>query len=92
MHKQHTIEIPVAIRNLGADMLGDEQAGKLPPSFALELMLRMMRLDVTGVVEMHGDVCRAGWDNVLHNDLEQVERLKLADSYCRAARDILSRV
>ena len=88
----HTFECPVAVRNLIADMRGDELQGHLPLGFGLDLALLMLRNDTAEMLRLHEQHANAGWSQFCNNDIREAERHKLACDYILTANNMLNGV
>lgn len=90
MTVHHTFTCSVAVRNLGADLLGDESQEHLPHGFAMRLMMAMLRHDVSELQNIHADMAAAGWSCFTANDLDEAQKYKLACSYINTAAQLLA--
>lgn len=88
-HTSHTLEIPVAIRNLIADMRGDEYQQHLPVGFAIDLAFRMLQMNVEALGELNEQYANAYWSCYCHGDTAGADKHKLACSYIDCALQIV---
>ena len=86
----HTFECPVAVRNLIADMRGDDVNGRLPPHFGTEFALAMLRLDVATLQALRDAHAEAGWAYYCDNDTGNASRSREACAYLDAAIEHIS--
>jgi hypothetical protein len=89
MPTPHTFTIPVAIRNLLADMNGDDAQGSLPPHFFRLMTMAMLRLDSMGIVSIRDEMSQDGWTAFVSNDGNNANKYKLAMSYAGTAFEIV---
>ena len=79
-----TLTAQVTVRNLMADMCGDEKNNRLPPFFAMRASLLALRADYEGLLNLHNELLLAGWSNFTAGDLAGAETFKNACTYCMA--------
>lgn len=87
----HTFKAPVAVRNLMADMAGDELQGHLPLGFGLDLAVMLLRKDTAEMLRLHEQHVNAGWSHFCDGDIREAERHKLACHYILTGNTILIR-
>lgn len=80
----HTFTVQVTVRNLMADMCGDEQNNRLPPFFAMRASLLALRADYEGLLNLHNELSLAGWSHFTAGDMAGAETFKNACTYCMA--------
>lgn len=90
MNDQYTFTCSVAVRNLGADLMGDENQMKLPHGFAMRLMMAMLKRDAAELQSLHAEMSAAGWSYIMANDTEGAEAFKLACTYIGTAAHLLA--
>lgn len=90
MTDQYTFTCSVAVRNLCADLLGDENQMRLPHGFAMRLTMAMLRHDATELQNIHADMAAAGWSYVMANDHDGAQMFKRACDYISAAAHLLA--
>ena len=89
MNTPHTFTAPVAIRNLLADMVGDESNRRLPEGFVSRLTLAMLRLDSKAVAALAEEVKEIGWLAYVAGEEGEASLQRSAYDYCLAASQIL---
>jgi len=89
MNTPHTFTAPVAIRNLLADMVGDESNQRLPKAFVGRLTLAMLRLDNGGVAALADETKEAGWFAYVAGEEGDASLQRSAYDYCLVASQIL---
>lgn len=82
--KNHTFTVHVTIRNLMADMAGDESQNRLPHNFAMRASLLALREDNEGLNTLHNELIAAGWACFTVEDLTEARKFKHACYYCIA--------
>lgn len=85
----NTFTASVALRNLMADMCGDEQNNILPPFFAMRASLLALRGNAAGLLELHNEMSLAGWSHFTAGDMAGAETFKNACVYCKALHDAI---
>lgn len=83
----HTFTLSVVIRNLMADMAGDEAQNRLPHNFAMRASLLALRADNAGLNALHNDLIAAGWACFMVDDIPEARKFKNACCYCIALID-----
>lgn len=91
MTVHHKFTCSVVVRNLGADLLGDENQGHLPRGFAMRLMMAMLRHDATELQNIYDDMTAAGWRYFMANDLDSAQMFKRACDYINTAAQTFDR-
>jgi len=91
MPSQSTFTCSVAVRNIGADLMGDETQGNLPHGFATRLLMAMLRHDASELANIHADMSAAGWGHFMAEDLDGAQRFKLACAYIDTAAQTFER-
>lgn len=91
MPKAHTFEAPCAVRNLVADLRGDEFQSLLPLGFAIDLAYIMLKQDLETLATLKQQHTNAGWEHFTLGNVSEASKHRAAIAYIDCAVQILNR-